>query len=346
MNVKSNFIRFISWVLTAVAAEIIAIAVLSVFGLFYGYSGVHSKNASGATDYKWQSNHITTTMKEGFSYIQYDKNGFNNIGDDEDVDILLMGSSHMEAVNVAQNESTAALLNTMLPNMHTYNIGMSGHTIYRCVDNIDKALSYYKPSEYVIIETSTVELSISEMNKIITGKGKPIPSYSSGMLNTLQQIPAFKPLYKQLGEWYGKKERFGFSIGSENGNEAAVVVPTEISVDYSKTLTDFLNMVVSCANNADITPIIFYAPAQGIEPDGDVYYGTARPYFDLYKKTCDELGILFVDLTDEFDELYDKKHILAHGFPNTAVGVGHLNKYGHQAIAEALCETIKEKEAK
>lgn len=348
MNEKSNFISFIRWILTAIAAAVIAMAVLSVFAFLYEYSGIHSKNESGATDYKWQSDHIATTMKEGFSYIQYDENGFNNIGGENgDVDILLMGSSHMEAVNVAQDENTAALLNTMIPDMHTYNIGVSGHDIYRCVDNFDEAVSYYKPSEYVIIETSTVKLSVSEMNKIVTGEGKPIPSYNGGILNTLQKIPAFKPLYKQLDEWYGKRETFGFSVGSENTyDEDELSENTEISEEYRESLTSFLNMVASCSKEADITPIIFYAPAQKIGSNGNVYYDTDEYCLDLYKSICEELGIVFVDVTDEFDELYNEEHILAHGFANTAVGVGHLNKYGHKAIAEALCEAIKEKEAK
>lgn len=51
-----------------------------------------------------------------------------------------------------------------------------------------------------------------------------------------------------------------------------------------------------------------------------------------------------MDMTDEFKALYEEKHILAHGFVNTAVGRGHLNKYGHRVIAQTLAEKIKEDE--
>lgn len=68
-----------------------------------------------------------SNMKEGFSWIKTDANGYNNASIPENVDILLMGSSHMEAVQVSQSENTAALLNTMLPGMKTYNTGISGH---------------------------------------------------------------------------------------------------------------------------------------------------------------------------------------------------------------------------
>ncbi len=47
-------------------------------------------------------------------------------------------------------------------------------------------------------------------------------------------------------------------------------------------------------------------------------------------------------MTASFIKLYEQNHILAHGFINTAVGEGHLNKYGHKAIAEAVAAVIKE----
>ena len=46
-------------------------------------------------------------------------------------------------------------------------------------------------------------------------------------------------------------------------------------------------------------------------------------------------------MTDSFQELYDTEYTLAHGFPNTAVGEGHLNAAGHRAIAEKLIAVIQ-----
>ena len=50
-------------------------------------------------------------------------------------------------------------------------------------------------------------------------------------------------------------------------------------------------------------------------------------------------------MTDSFRDLYATEHHLAHGFINTAVGSGHLNKYGHRVIAEKLAEVIQGLEA-
>ena len=37
-----------------------------------------------------------------------------------------------------------------------------------------------------------------------------------------------------------------------------------------------------------------------------------------------------------------ENHILPHGFSNTSVGSGHLNKEGHAMVAEAIYHRIKE----
>lgn len=66
---------------------------------------------------------------------------------------------------------------------------------------------------------------------------------------------------------------------------------------------------------------------------------------NLFHKICNKNGIIFIDETNAFEKLYTEKHILAHGFVNTSVGSGHLNKYGHQVIADSLEHIIRESEA-
>ena len=47
-------------------------------------------------------------------------------------------------------------------------------------------------------------------------------------------------------------------------------------------------------------------------------------------------------MTDIFINEYNESSTLPHGFINTSVGTGHLNKDGHRMIAEALARAIKE----
>ena len=53
---------------------------------------------------------------------------------------------------------------------------------------------------------------------------------------------------------------------------------------------------------------------------------------------------VFIDMTDTFAAAYQADYTLAHGFANTGVGIGHLNRDGHRMIAEALAAEIGEEQ--
>ncbi len=334
VKAKSIFL----WIVKAFVAGVVAVFVLSAVAFFYNYTGMHIANPTKATDYSWQKNQIMFNMKEGFSFVKMDENGFNNSASvaDKPVDILLMGSSHMESYQVNGDENCGYLLNEYLPEYYTYNIGVSGHTIYRIADNIDDALAEHKPSKYVLIETNTVWLDCHKMNEVISGNASAIESYDSGILFYLQKIPAFKPIYNQLDNW------LHILPASDNYPSGETVVPDE----YKPTLLKFLSVIGDNAERHGVTPIIFYAPNEFLNDDATVTYQTDDKYLEIYKEVCEELNIVFVDLSDSFASLYNEQKILAHGFPNSAVGTGHLNKYGHKAVAETLAAEIRKREVK
>ena len=87
--------------LKIVMAGLVSLLVLTLVTYVYNFTGIHIKNPYGATDYKWESRQLKSNMTEGFSHFRMDDNGFNNTEHDfikKEPDILLMGSSHMEAV--------------------------------------------------------------------------------------------------------------------------------------------------------------------------------------------------------------------------------------------------------
>lgn len=315
-------------------SAVIALVLLSIFVLGYSYAGIHLINKTGSTDYKWRQNELKTTMSEGFAWLRMDENGFSNESIPDIIDSLIIGSSHMEAVQMKHEENVSGRLYELLP-MNTYNIGMSGHTIYRCVDNYKSALKEYKPSKYSIIETSTIHLSVPEMQAVIDSKANRISSYDSGLIYYLQLIPAFRPVYNQLENWVKLQNPVG------GGTTQIAKLPE----GYTDTLHSFLSIVPNTATENNITPIIFYHPSEKLNSDGTVTYNTEQIYLDCFASTCEDLGIVFIDMTDSFKTLYANEHQLAHGFINTGAASGHLNKYGHRVIAEKLAEVIQGLEA-
>lgn len=310
-----------------ILSGIVSLVILSIFCFFYSYTGIHSENPSGATDYKWSSRQIKSTMTEGYSWIRMDENGYNSsyILSEAGVENLLMGSSHMEAVNVAQTKNSGYLLNQLLPG-NTYNIGISGHTIYRCVKNLDAAVEEYHPTN-IIIETDRVDLDVDEMQKVIDGKMGVIPSYDSGILYYLQKyVPGVKVLYNQVFDWISQDSRVVEMEGEEKPD------------NYDVVLNEFLSKAASSLD-ADRHLLIVYQPETRIDHIG--FYISTVGESDAFREACVAHGIDFLDLSEPFEILYNKEHILAHGFINTAVGVGHMNEAGHRVFAEDIAEYIK-----
>lgn len=329
-----NVRGIVVWLIKVILAGTMSILLLSIFSVVYGYSGVHITNETGTTDYKWESGQLRTTMTEGFSWIKMDKFGFNNSEEfqERNIDILLMGSSHMEALQVASEENTGYLLNVLLPGEHTYNIGMSGHTIYHCVKNMNEAVDFYHPSKYVILETDRIELSEISMEDVMKDAYPTIPSYDSGILYLLQKrLPAVKSLYQQIDNWR--------NVGVISDEDSAEIVDYK-SPSYRKLLGEFLNKAKEPIETNGLELIIFYQPKTEINEDGEFVDPTDKAALQIFSEICQEKGIIFIDLTSSFQSLYDTEFVLAHGFSNTSIGEGHLNAEGHRVIAEELAKVI------
>ena len=328
------------WCIKAIIALIASLILLSLFTLLYSYSGVHISNETGATDYKWESSQLKSNMSEGFSWMKLNKDGFNNsfgIDDVNHVDTLLMGSSHMEAINVPSDSNVGFLLNNQFDSEHiTYNIGISGHTIYQCVRNLGRAVDYYNPSKYIIIETDSVNLEENKMKQVLDGSLPIIPSHDTGAIYYLQKlIPYFAPAYRELGNWY----KADISNKDNDNNKPDLAKMGGCSEEYINILENFFNKISTDSKGRNV--IIAYQPRLKIGDDGSLVQEDSYSV-DRFKNLCDARGIIFVNMYDDFSREYESSHELPHGFINTGIETGHLNETGHRLMAQRLGEIIKE----
>ena len=330
---KRTFGNVVLMLLKIFLAGVLALAILSGVCFLISFSGIHIHNDTGATDYKWAPHQWKSTVFESYSWINMDENGFSNenVYPRGDIDVLVMGSSHMEAAQLPPAKHAAGLLDAALEE-NVYNIGISGHTLYTCVKNIQNAMDEYAPSDFVIIETATIDLSVSQMQEVLAGEYATIPSYDSGVLYYLQKyVPALKTLYKNISDWRD----------AEADKSESVVIPTDES-DYAKTLREFLRTAASPvkANGAQL--IIFYHPQFERNDSGEYTLQVDQQKMAVFQDACKNEGIIFLDMSEAFTDMYMCEHVFPHGFSNSAVAAGHLNEYGHQAIAAELIKAIEE----
>lgn len=177
---------------------------------------------------------------------------------------------------MSQTKNTGYLLNQLLQR-NTYNIGISGHIIYRCVKNLDAAVEEYHPTN-IIIETDCVNLDVEEMQQVIDDEMGVIPSYDSGVLYYLQKhVPGVKVLYNQLSDWMSQDSR-------------AVEVEGEEKPDnYDAVLNEFLSKAASSLED-DQRLLIVYQPETRIDRNGS-YISTVGDS-DAFREACAAHGIL------------------------------------------------------
>jgi hypothetical protein len=110
----------------------LAFLIINIICFAYYNVPVLFPSETGVTDGHLESGAYYVRAVEGYGYGKLNNEGFNNFDDyhSQNIDILLMGSSQMEAMQVAQAETTSAVLNRMLDGkQYIYNIAIDSQKI-------------------------------------------------------------------------------------------------------------------------------------------------------------------------------------------------------------------------
>lgn len=317
------------------------IALLNLFCAFYYNPTGYVESGTGATDLVREPGAFTSRATEGIAWATIDKNGYNNAAAPEDGEIfvLMMGSSHTEALNVMQDESASALLDEMLhANGQTgrvYNIGMSSHTLVRNISNFSRALDEFEPTGYVVLETADVIMYTSSLVDAQNDALEPLPVTGVDVPGLLTDRPLMRTLYRQYMNL----------TGEERTELYAPYIPEDTMGRYEAALTEAFIMLRSEADAHGVELIIYYHPHLTLNFDGTVTPQTQSQCLAAFTRACAAADVTFIDMTDVFLEAYSEDFTLPHGFANTPAGTGHLNAEGHRMVAEALYDVISAREA-
>lgn len=325
-----------------IGAGVVAVAILSVIMFFYYILPLHHENQNGNTDYIWTPNSIWIKCTEGISWGKFDSNGFNNPKVILNPDIIIVGSSHVEALNVVFEESLCGQLSNMLKDKYTiYNMGISGHNFYKVCQYLPDNLGKYdEPPKVVIIEVDKLDLSEENVEKVLNHEVKHTPSHDTGLIAMMQRVPFFRCVYQQVD--VGLLNLFMPSRTKENPEVDGKTSSQESNLDeiaYDK-LFAYLSKLES---EYGTQIIIFNHPTGSISSDGGITFSDDVSLV-LFEQYANKYDIDFIDMTSPFEEMYYKDHRLSHGFITGEIGYGHLNANGHAAIAKELYCLILEME--
>ncbi|MBQ9833127.1 MAG: hypothetical protein IJO48_05275 [Clostridia bacterium] len=317
-------------------SAVLALAVLTVFCLLYYNIPVHYTCEDGATDYSFEPNVFYSRATEGFSMGKINNEGYSNLYDYEEgmqVDVLLMGSSNMDAFHVDMSELTSSRLDEMLGDERVYNIGITAHSFITCTNNLEAALEKYKPTKYVVMEATTITFPTADVENTLNGTYAELASHTGGIVGLLQQNQYLRLLYSQVQKF-----------SNQNAAQEAPAADTSAqnTVASPELLDALMAKINETASKAGVEVIIFCHPDTTLDRDGNLVLGNSEEDLSIFRQACENNGIRFLDMGDRFMQEYNENYILPHGFANSSVGSGHINKYGHQMIAEELYKIMKE----
>lgn len=325
-------------ILKIVAAALTALAVLNLFCAWYYNPTAYEWDEIRATDTIRTPGAFTSRATEGTAWAFMDENGYNNasVPGEEGVSVLMMGSSHTEALNVAQHESASTLLDEMLrADGHAgsvYNIGMSSHMFARNAANLPRALKRFQPTEYVVIETSELVFPYYTVLGAIQHNLERLTATEVALPSIITDRPLTRALYRQFSTWFGPEE------ASSYGN--LDMVSDDVFQDYENILTDLFAQMKSETSEYGAELIIYYHPHLILQEDGSARTDVDVRCLNAFAAAATRAEVTFLDMSEAFLSAYASDHILPHGFANTAPGAGHLNADGHALIARELYKII------
>lgn len=323
-------------------SAILAFLVLTLLSFFYCKTPVSKETPGESTDYKWYPNSFYCRGTEGFAWGKTNNEGYLNPFDyDEEMplDILVMGSSHMEGYQVRLTESTTAQLNAISGRNSAYNIGMVSHFFLTCVGNLEAALRKYRPARCVVMEVHNLSFSDEDLRRAIDGTTPEIYPHLPGILDMLRN----SPFYAQNPYLRRVREQIKFyHLNSSKKKAPAEEISASPGLNNERLLDALLAKISRTVGDADTNAVIFYHPPVSVNADGGIFFPDNPELSEQFARCCENHGIRFLDMRERFRREYENGYILPYGFFNTAVGVGHLNKYGHAMIAQELYRVIWE----
>lgn len=189
-------------------------------------------------------------------------------------------------------------------------------------------------------ENVTHKLDEDNMNSVISGtyQGPELLSQKSSLASLVRDyIPASGQVIIQLRNW--KSIDLDDNAGTEEQNS---LYDDPVYIESLKT---FLNYIGHITKEHDTQLILLYHPKNyDVDETGQLVFLDETYEWEIFQELCEENEIVLVSTKDEHIRMYSEDYVVPNGFSNTRLGSGHINKYGHTAMANVLYETIKDLE--
>lgn len=337
--------QFIAWI----GAIILSFLIVNGVVLFYYKRPAWISRDTGASIGVYYPERTIVYAYEGFGINETDKNGYVNPNVELASNyILVMGSSHTQGKEVMSEERYSNLINRKITDenkLYVYNIAVDGNYYPSIVKHFEAALQEFPDSEGVVIEIGATDYEIKELQDSLISVPFSKDTVASALVEKMTSIEKVKTMIKErmsLIVLLAYKQLANIDLGIENSfwYRESTQEPEIQDAEYEKEETEILEQTLKKFRETYSKPIIImYHPKVRLTKEGEMEI-IRDSGVDVFKNICLKYKISFLDMGDVFLEKYNSSFIYPYGFTNTAPGTGHLNKEGHQMIADTVYEEL------
>ena len=340
--------KFVAHLFKCIIAGAISLVLLSLFSLVYYNPPIATEQPDFVTNYRFVPNKNWSFMLEGVGFGKTDNLGYNNAYYNEclDPDIVFIGSSHLEALQVPQDANCVYILNKMFDedkeeynNFKCINLGVSGHSFEVLASNFKYVADKFSDAKYILIETSNVEFSSEVLDDVIAGKFHTPIEKKGFIAETAQKIPFIRLMYKKFNESATAK---GATVAPATDSRSQKADP-DMNI-YIEKMNIILGGISEISTEKGVKPMVLLHESFWEDKDGNIVTNMNNTYKDAFMKCCADNGIKVIDASLDFVSAYKENFEFSYGFSNGAPGEGHLNKTGHRIMAETIYRKINEME--
>lgn len=365
MSKNNTWKRILSWITAALAAVIC----VNFLCMFYIRETGGAERTGGAIYAISQPGKISVNCEEGYGFNRNDENGFTNTTANlaEDGYVLVLGNSMTRGTNVMPDERYVQQLNKLLADdlggdalntAYAYSISRGGALFAELASGYDAALAEFPDAKAVVIQLAfeNRDLGISpeyleqiynqrdfdytQTAEFIFGNEDAISKTKHLVKNTVPIIPfAQNRRLNQSGKSFARA--FGINWKALYGDKTNSITDVENSQEMTKQ--EALTQALTYLNSKNDIPLILVdMPEIDSFDENSISFNLYDE--DIWYEACDEAGVTFIGMTEEFEKLYIQEKKLPYGYSNSEMGTGHLNKDGCQIVAEAIYQQLKDLE--
>lgn len=305
--------------------------------------------------------------EEGWGKTTYGKHGVIGMQDvvmNPSKKLVFFGDSYLEALHVSDNKKMTSQLNKLMKDAGlesiAVNIGGAGQNLadyYFQIQAYEKIIPNIK--EYFIVLGGIKDL-LPVSKKDMTPEEKPQIVYTNEIFfikgnqsvelsykDRVKRVMSKMKLqvFKLLAiEFIGSKKArkvslledldFSFSLRSSNVNQRIVADTNVKPEDFNRYVKKLIPVFKKCTTK----PITFvYVPHVPKIYKGNI--NAIDEYTELalfFESICSENDVGFINTYDSLMSQYEIAGKLMFGFSNSYPGQGHLNSFGHEAVARSV----------